>query len=199
MNIIIRQPSREELGAVTKLQTDYLKNFCPFYNREQLVSLIVSETQERLTDKQSTFIAEYENQIFGVACFDLETQSITSFYIQPGFMSKEVAGCLLNHIEKLAASQGLVYLKIWSLLDAYSDRFYERCGYRCILKTGFYVKNNVWIPCLYFKKQIRHLTWQEQSKNYYRFFVKFKSFFVFLSFCSISIIVAAVLPMFVSR
>jgi len=101
------------------------------YTEEQIQRLCDAFTPNQVLKRFSTrksFVAVQHGKVIGTAT--LKEQEIGSLFVNPNLQGQGIGKLLLNHIEEVAKTANVTYLKAYSTLTAIE--FYKHLGYQVI-------------------------------------------------------------------
>jgi putative acetyltransferase len=160
MEIHIRLGKSEELPDLITLQSHSLKTLCAQdYTPEQLTVLLEDQAKARRMMDEILFVAEVEQQIVGFASLLKPTiyhthteSSIGAIYVDPDWVRRGIASQLLARLENTAVQTQIHTLQVMASLTAVP--FYRSQNYQSKQATGFWIQDQVWIPCQLLEKSL---------------------------------------------
>jgi putative acetyltransferase len=152
MDFKIRRSKPEDSEQIIELQTSSLREFSSSYDANQIESLVRSQASARFAQDEIGVVAEHKNELVGFASCLVQPPYISGVYVHPNLMCQGIGTRLLKTVEKIAIDRGHEAIHVFSSLATVN--FYKANGYQSIHKSGFYSEPNIWIPCVFLKKQL---------------------------------------------
>lgn len=147
------------------IQTYALEGVSDEYANFISVQFSAQKIEEKISFiPDSLWVAEYKNNLVGVAQIDFEKEcpirkismpELNKLYVLEWFSKKGIGYQLLQKVEKILASKGFkeLWLVVYSLNPS-AIAFYERQGYECIGDTLFQMEVNCYKNKVYTKQLI---------------------------------------------
>lgn len=98
-------------------EASVIEHMCHYFNEKRI---------KEIATKRTVFVAEYNNEIVGIASLDIDT--ILTVFINRVYHGQGIGKKMMKYIENLAFKENIAILKLPASLTAVN--FYKKLGYR---------------------------------------------------------------------
>ena len=154
--LVIRKAADKDRECLCRLHIASIQHFCAnAYPEDTIQDWVSSKSPSAYladNEQQIIYVAEANTTILGFGILNLQSHTIDSLYLRPGYAGQGLGKVLLETLEAHAKTAQISELYLNSTLNAH--HFYQRMHYQKLERSTCKLRSGTELACIKMKKSL---------------------------------------------